>query len=237
MGLLINNQLIWISIPRCASMSIEKALISSNLDIQRSKKSIEYENGHHHITITELFQNFGTHETICIKRDWFERWISGLHHLITWIESSKIYTPKKRWVDVDNEFIYNTFTDDFCDLIYDIENGDAWDSAFGKLINEYEVKPKMYDNDNKPLPRLVAFLSVLLSQNLWKNNVKCTYEFDISELDKFNDFLFTKFGTRIDINKINESKNEKSKIIVDDKLKQWVWDKFEKRFEKRQHLL
>lgn len=237
MGLLINNELIWISIPRCASMSIEKALILSKLDIQRSKKSIDYENGHHHVAISELYENFGLHQTVCIKRDWFDRWFSGLHHLITWIESSKLYTPKKTWEEIDNEFIYNTFTDEFCDLIYKTDDANAWDSAFSKLINENEVKPIMYDSNNKPLPRLVAFLSVLLSQSFWKNNVKCTYEFNINELDKFNDFLFNKFGSRINIDVINESKKNKSKIIVDDKLKQWVWDKFEKRFEKRQNLL
>ena len=67
--------------------------------------------------------------------------------------------------------------------------------------------------------------------------MKCTYEFDITEFDKFNDFMFYKFGTKINIDKINESKNEKSKIIVDDKLKEWVWDKFEKRFKKQSQLI
>ena len=32
MGLLINNELIWISVPRCASVSIESALLNSNLN-------------------------------------------------------------------------------------------------------------------------------------------------------------------------------------------------------------
>lgn len=237
MGLLINDELIWISIPRCASMSIENGLLLSNLNIKRSKKSIQFENGHHHITVTELFDNFGKHETICLKRDWFERWMSGLHHLITWIEHSKFYTPKIKWSNMDNHFIYETFTDDFCNLIYDVENPNSWDTVFKSLINEDEVLPIMFDSDNKQQPRLIAFLSVLLSQNFWKNNNKCTYEFDINELEKFNNFLYDRFGSKINIQKINESKNEKSKIIVDDKLKQWVWDKFEKRFEKGQRLL
>ena len=34
MSLLINNDLIWISVPKCASVSIETALIDSEIDIR-----------------------------------------------------------------------------------------------------------------------------------------------------------------------------------------------------------
>ena len=40
MSLLINNDLIWVSIPKCASISIETALLNSNLNIT---KFSEYE--------------------------------------------------------------------------------------------------------------------------------------------------------------------------------------------------
>ena len=38
MSLCINNDLIWVSVPRCASVSIEKTLASSELEINFYKK-------------------------------------------------------------------------------------------------------------------------------------------------------------------------------------------------------
>jgi hypothetical protein len=76
-----------------------------------------------------------------------------------------------------------------------------------------------------------------MSQNQWKLNKKCDYEFDISEMDKFSDFIYNRFGERLDIQRLNESKKIPNKIIVDDTLKQWIWDKFEKPFEKRNTLI
>jgi hypothetical protein len=80
-------------------------------------------------------------------------------------------------------------------------------------------------------------MSTLFSQNHWKENNAADYEFDISEMDKFCDFIYDKFGEKLQIKKLNESKPIPNKIILDDKLKQWVWDKFEKRFEKRNELI
>ena len=76
-----------------------------------------------------------------------------------------------------------------------------------------------------------------MSQNQWKLNKKCDYEFDISEMDKFSDFIYERFGERLDIKKLNEGNKSHSKIVVDDELKNWVWDKFEKPFEKRNSLI
>jgi hypothetical protein len=41
----------------------------------------------------------------------------------------------------------------------------------------------------------------------------------------------------LNIEKLNESKKIPNKMVIDDKLKQWVWDKFEKPFEKRNSLI
>ena len=84
----------------------------------------------------------------------------------------------------------------------------------------------------------------MTSQNFWKNNEKCTYEFDILEIDKLQDFFYKKYNENLIIPNINpnelfdlETSNKKHKIIIDDKLKYWYWEMFEKRFEKTNKLI
>jgi hypothetical protein len=236
MGLLINNELIWLSIPRCASSSIEKALLNSNLNIRRLKVDSKYPDVHMHFRKSTLYEQFGVHKTVCIKRDWFSKWMSSVQHLFEWLEFTKIYTPIIKWEDIDNDFIYKTFNANFLNSLYS-RDIDEWDNNMLSLIKENVLIDKIYDYNEMPLPNGDGILGVLNSQNFYKENSKIDYEFDISEIDKFSDFIYDKFGERIYIEKLNSSSNVKSKIIIDDKLKQWVWDNFEKRFEKRNQLL
>lgn len=236
MGLLINNELIWISVPRCASNSIEKALLNSNLNIQRLKIDANYEDVHMHFRKSILFEHFGIHKTICIKRDWFSKWMSSVQHLFEWLYFTKIYTPIIKWEDVDNEFIYKTFNTDFLNALHS-RDVNSWDMIMLSLIKETKLIDKVYDNNETLLPNGDGIIGVLNSQNFYKENTKTDYEFDISEIDKFSDFIFNKFGERLNIEKLNSSSKVNSKIIVDDELKQWVWDKFEKPFEKRNQLI
>lgn len=236
MGLLINNELIWISIPRCASVSIERALLNSNLNIKKLSMDVTYEKAHMHFQKSVLYEEFGIHETVCIKRDWFSKWISSLYQLFIWLDRTKIYTPIIQWEDIDNDFIYNTFDTDFANAIYKKDTTN-WDIAFLRIIKEKSIKEKVYDSNGNIMPNVIGLLSVLLSQQFYKENKPADYEFDISELDKFSNFIYDKFGERLNIERLNERKNIPNKIVVDDKLKQWVWDKFEKPFEKRNTLI
>ena len=77
----------------------------------------------------------------------------------------------------------------------------------------------------------------LISQKCFKSNRKCTYEFDIKEIDKFTDFIEDRFGERLFIENTNQSTKRATKIVIDDKLKQWIWENFETRFEKRNQLI
>ena len=135
MGLLINNELIWISVPRCASVSIERALLNSNLNIKRLQMDEDFEDTHFHFQKSVVYEQFGIHKTICIKRDWFSKWMSGLYHLFYWLDFTKIYTPIIKWENIDNNFIYKTFDTDFANAIYK-KDTDDWDIAFLRLIKE-----------------------------------------------------------------------------------------------------
>ena len=236
MSLLINNELIWISIPRCASTSIEKAFLTSNLDIKKHSdvdKGINnkiIDNPHIHIRKKALYDEFGIKDTISIKRDWFERWVSGLNFLFNATQNTHNVEMIIKWEELTNEFLYKQFDDKFLNGIYKsfLDENDNWEGAkkaYASLIK------------NKDELTYWGSICVLLSENHWKENEPATYEFDISELDLFNDFIFNKYGERLTIQRQNFSSSNKSKLVFDNTFKNWVWDKFEKRYEKNKRLI
>ena len=85
MGYLINDNLIWIVNPKCASFSIETSLLDSNLKLKKYF-SPGREGLHNHITLDDCLNQFGTKESICITRDWFEKWLSALNYIWDRIE-------------------------------------------------------------------------------------------------------------------------------------------------------
>ena len=78
---------------------------------------------------------------------------------------------------------------------------------------------------------------VLKSQLYWVDNSKCTYEFNINEIEKFENFISNRYNIEFKVGKFNKGKYKKNQIVKDEKLKQWVWDNFEKRFEKRNSII
>ena len=79
MSHLINNELIWISNPKCASFSIETALRNSKLKLEMydpSKMSV-----HYHTPLNECLLTWGNKESICVIRDWVSKWLSALNFI------------------------------------------------------------------------------------------------------------------------------------------------------------
>lgn len=225
MSILINNDLIWISVPKCASMSIERALLNSELDIRLNREykyNVEKLKNHGHISKLILFNEFGIHPTVCITRSWLDRWMSGLEFVWERLIHNG-YSPNIQWEDIDNNFIYNTFNVDFGKSIY----YGTWDGIFNKLVNNFD--------ESKPI--INDILCVLISQNHWKGNQPCTYEFDIKEIHKFEKFIQKRYGVSFNLEHLNTTPKIKNKIVVNDELKNHLWNIFEKPFEKRNSLI
>jgi hypothetical protein len=143
------------------------------------------------------------------------------------IENETSFELICKWEDIDNKFIYNLFDNTFLNNLHS-SNYWGYKECFNKLIiNKENIVYK-----NEPF-----WLSILISQKFWKSNQKCTYEFKIKEIDKFVDFIEKRFGEKLIIKNINKSKKRLNKIIINDELKSFVWDNFEKRFEKRNQLI
>jgi hypothetical protein len=227
---LINNELIWISIPRCASVSIENSIYNSSLNIKKiisgthlieeSKNKII---PHFHSRKKDCIDYFGHKDTICITRNWLDRLLSAFEFFFY---SSAIQHNNElicNWEDVDNAFIYKHFNNNFANAIYS-ENQSEVQNYYNSLFIKI----------NKNLP---GTLYIFNSQKYWKENEKCTYEFDITEIDKFINFINNKFGVKLEITKMNDTKKIKNKIEVNNELKTFLWDTFESRFVKKGNLI
>ena len=158
------------------------------------------------------------------KRDWFDRWLSALKHFLISHKTLNNNTPIVEWEHIDNQFIYDTFDTEFANKLY-------------SGIDKYEIE--LHDRLLKDFVRddLYSIIGIFKSQNYYKINNKCTYEFDIKDLNSLEKFIKKEFNVDIKIDKTNEGMTTKSKIVVDDNLKQWVWDKFEKPFIKGENLI
>lgn len=240
MSLLINNDFIWLSIPRNASHSIEASLLNSNLNIKLCEGYFQhkkYTNNseiqltrHLHFQLETCIKEFGHKDTICIERDYASRWVSGLIQLFKELADFGV-TFRTKLEDVDNEFIYNLFDENTIKSINTCQEENLID-FIQKLIKN--------GTENIIIEKFRFLWIVLVSQNYWKSNKPCTYQFNINELDKFKMFIKDRYDVDIIIPKLNttiDSKFNKNKIILDDKLRNWIWDKFEKPFEKRNSLI
>ena len=245
MSLCINDDLIWVSVPRCASYSIENALFNSSLNINHYKYGgARVYTEHLHIPLTRLYHKFGKKETIVIKRNYFDRWISAFQHMFVSYEKNNIKLSHK-WEEVDNEFIYSNFSKEYIESIHAFSVMDLDVIGYKDTIRVKEILKEntfKFKNINSKVQtadfdiRFTPFI-MLLSQMSWVDNTKCTYEFDISEIDKFEKFISNRYAIDFKLEKLNESMPVKNNIVKDDKLKQWVFDNFEKRFEKRNQLI
>jgi hypothetical protein len=218
--------LIWVSVPRCASHSIETSFYNSKLKIEhyatifKDLVPTDVEFKHQHYNLYDLNTRWLNKKTIRIKRDWMERWVSALEHLWFTIEKNN-GTPIIPYKEIDNNFIYRTFTKKFGNELYS-EGGQY--KIFYYLIKDFVLTESF---------KLGTRTGLLWSQNYWlSGEKKCDFEFDIYELDKFADFIEKKYGEKLIIEHQNKSKKKTNKIVINDDLKNHIWEVFESPFYK-----
>jgi hypothetical protein len=228
MAYLINDNLILISIPRTASKSVEKTLLNSNLKLKKFEYNYIDKNLHIHVPLNDCLNHFGNKESVCITRNWFDRWFSALNYIWDKIENETPFELICKWEEINNDFVFKLFDNDF---LYNLHLGNY--EGYMKCLNRIILNKKnLIEYDYQPL-----WMVTFISQKFWKSNQKCTYEFDIKEIDKFVEFIENRFGEKLIMENINKSTKRTNKMIIDNELKSFVWDNFEKRFEKRNQLI
>ena len=233
MAYLINDDLIWIATPKCASFSIENALLNSNLKLR--KFSDHYgDDRHFHVPLNNCSDYFGKKESVCITRNWFMKWISSMNFIWDKIETTEPFEPICKWENMNNDIIYNLFDDNFINNLHS-QTEEGFKECFIQCLKQKSQKDEILKYPK--IDSMVGMMSTLISEKFWKSNQKCTYEFSLREIDKFQLFIEERFGEKLNIDIVNSSSKRPSKIIMNDELKSFIWDNFEKPFEKNTHLI
>jgi hypothetical protein len=273
--ILIENEIVFLSVPKNASISVHYALEESELKIEPTwdyefwaKKALEsyspqyhFSNHkikiHNHLTTNQVYYYLNKKlPTIFIKRDYCERFISALNYILNFqivnaygYEYSDILN-NDILPNIDNDWLYKTFTKDIIEKItfhimvnvkmfhsntiesYEDIVHKSLISSLNKFVkNKKRIKIPKTKDIRFPNPKYVNF-NMLGSQEIYKSGYIPEHIFDIYELDKLENFIKEKFGKEIKIKKENSADKSKIKtnFINDDKLRNWVWDNFEKQY-------
>jgi glycosyltransferase involved in cell wall biosynthesis len=130
MAYLINDNLILISIPRTASKSVEKTLLNSNLKLKKFEYNYIDKNLHIHVPLNDCLNHFGNKESVCITRNWFDRWYSALNYIWDKIENETPFELICKWEEINNDFVFKLFDDDF---LYNLHLGNY--EGYMKCLN------------------------------------------------------------------------------------------------------
>lgn len=262
--ILIENELTFVAIPKCASVSIHNALEASNFDIKPTfyqDVNVDIFHGkfkpptigitefynenkrvkiHTHQTISSIYNylNFMP-ETFVIKRDYCKRFISCFNYIFNfWIAPH--YELDYKDGEITNDFIYKYFNDDVLSLIKQLV-GEHKTYDYDLILKEKIVKPLIENYslnknkkeiiNNKLYDNTYINFKIFNSQELWKSGYIPTYEFHIHELNKLENFLKERYNKKITIGKDNSTDfKSKINIVENQKLRDWVWNKFEKHY-------
>jgi hypothetical protein len=272
--ILIENEIVFLSVPKNASVSVHYALEASQLKIEPTwnyevdvkdtlkNNSRFYNNSsnrikiHAHINTLDVYNYFKKKvPTIFIKRDYGERFLSALNYVMN-IQMVSAYgydyfdiLKSDIMYNIDNNWLYETFTKDVINNILLINSSDlnihklhkteSYEDKMHKIVisslnkfikNKKEIKIPKPEFMHFPNKNYINF-KMLDSQEIYKSGYTPKHIFDIYELDKLENFIKEKFEKEIIIKKENSlDKNSiKTNFINDTKLRNWVWDNFEKR--------
>jgi hypothetical protein len=103
-------------------------------------------------------------------------------------------------------------------------------SSLNKFLKRnIEIKSPPSNRNSFPKNKYINF-KMLDSQEIYKSGYTPEYIFDIKELDKLEKLMYEKYGKILEIKKINNmvQENIKTNFIDNTKLKNWVWNNFEK---------
>jgi hypothetical protein len=232
---LLQNDLVLLNIPRCASYSTENSIIHSDLNykyvstidkrvVSYSSTNIDdfYKNTihlpHGHFRLNDCYSLFGRKQAISITRDYFDKFLSSLSFFYELINYQNDILDVNI---VDIQFIKKRFNLNF---VYLIENEP--NELKTLLINLFGI-----DDTNLNI-KLSKALLIFNSIKWWQSNEIIKYEFDINEMDKFKCFIENRYDTSITIPHENKSNKNTTfpNLIINDTLKSYIWKTFEKKY-------
>jgi hypothetical protein len=264
--ILIENELIFLSVPKNASMAVHYALEESMIDIEpafphndmlnmilRNNPKQFSENNHKikihtHYTTAEVYTNINKKlPTIFIKREYSDRFLSALNYIFNFTLPVAYPEFKNILHNIDNEWLYKNITNDVVENIkiynptvmnFDSNQNDLPGNLVSKSIinslnkfikNKISIEKISPYNEPFPKNKYINF-KILDSQEIYKSGYTPKYIFDIKELDKLETLMYDRYGKILEIKKVNSMHTDsiKTNFVNDSKLKNWVWNNFEK---------
>lgn len=232
---LLDEDLILLNVPRCASYTTELSIIKSSIKyryastqnfkvVSHYSTTLEdfYRNTEHlphgHFRLYECYKLFGNRNSISITRDYFDKFLSSLTFFYELMNYS---TTTLNTEAITEDFIKAKFNSDFVNVI---ENKP--EELHNTLLSILNI-----DDSNLSI-KLSKSLLIFNSIKWWQCNEKVKYEFDINELDKFKAFIENRYNTEVVISHENKSNKDTAfpNLIVSDQLRSYIWKTFEKKY-------
>ena len=225
--MLINNDFVYLPIPKNASTSIVYSLLQWRIKVDSGDKEINKQmfeqvkkNGctHYHTTYNHIINKFPNKKIVGIRRHSTDRFLSSLKFMIKECRENNIEL-KYNFEKLNESEVIEIFTKIFYELSFTKDNP----ILFANELKQYKNKINKIINENIT-PNYLNFDYGLLnnfhSQYSWGLN-KCDTIIDISELNQFTDMI-KKIKPNFNLIKINDTDNMTLSIKKSDKIIEFV---------------
>lgn len=233
--MLVNNDFLYVSLPRCASFSFHQSCIIQKIkvktindvkyDINKNLNlsdidSLLYNLNHTHESVTALKEHFGYNfQIISVRRNRHDRFISFWKHILYIIKnqySIKLYNRLKK-INTDELLFYTT-------------NSVSKSSMVKELVIEFyrlhikEYKPIFSEDLNSVISNLEIYLTnmfmILFSPiSIWHRHDPSIIWFDFDKLYELENWVSNKLNLEFKLSKINSNMDVECNIHVDDYFK------------------
>jgi hypothetical protein len=221
--MLVDNKFLYISLPRCGSTSFHYSCIINGLDVKNLDTRADFDNSkidfksidesdimnfieHGHSSLPELQNNFGyDFPIIAVNRNKYERFYSLYKHII--FDLNRIGAT-----DLSHKF--SKFTLD--ELFFFNTNDIMTKKSRYHIINEYifNIMPELkYDKSYRYINNIIDILLTPLSH--WHVHHKNIIWFDISEMNKLEEWVSNITGIEFKLKHVNSSSFIEAGIKLD----------------------
>lgn len=233
--MLIEENFIFLSIPRCASRAFEVSCINSGIEIRylnnRQIRKNGYTNNipntHSHQSNSDLRARFlsDDYEMISIYREPIERLISAWKYVLGsfMLVDNDVYM---RLSEMNNkEFItsFNKSIKSVSEIDYEDNKYRSFYRFFGEIIKGVNLDDEKFTNPKK------IFQYVMQPVSVWTENDVKIRMFDIKHLGALEDYVKEKTGKDFKMERLNDTKGIITNLVNDDTLREFYFEKFEKK--------
>ena len=243
--MVINNQVVFIPIPKNASWSVEDACIKYKFDLkyphvlwENSIRLNKKPNQHLHSTIESITYAYGTNfEYVCIIRDSTDRFISAWKFFIGIMIYEFPLIPQRDSVidkikNLNNTFVINFIKDNYNDFINVYGVIDIRQKLLSKLLDKMEIMDyyksdvdfaTKYTSSENFIKKYALHMLTFITQYKWISNPNIKVkQFNFKELHKFENYISEKFNVDFKLEYSNVNKLDYTAVTKTDELIEFV---------------